>query len=397
MNRRDFIHTASVALGGSALIGTLPSSILAREEAPDVGRLMRHRFGVNYVPSRNWYYFWNDWQPDDIARDFDAIAALGMDHLRLMLIWPWFQPNPKVVSAAHLDRLDRLMDLAAGRKLDVLVTVFNGWLSGYRFTPHFYWKEPFYTSANWRAAQDLFLHELGQRLDRRKNFIGFDLGNEINGHWSCTTAEGDAWMAHVFERMHALFPGRVHVNGLDHQPWFKDTSFSPEALMAQQQIPALHCWSHFTKAGDHGGPLDKPYTHLPAAMAALTRSYGRAPGKPIWVQEFGGSRTVMPEADIPRWTELAVQAAVGNGVSWFTWWGSHDISERFQFHPFEYDLGLLTVENKVKPQGRVFQQLAEALRGRSAVIPDRPLARPPAQRNPAATWAWLLDWMHQGN
>ena len=65
--------------------------------------LLRHRFGVNYVPSRNWYYCYNDWQPEDIRRDLDTVAALGADHIRLMLIWPWFQPNPTALSARHLD------------------------------------------------------------------------------------------------------------------------------------------------------------------------------------------------------------------------------------------------------------------------------------------------------
>ena len=38
---------------------------------------MRHRFGVNYTPSHNWWFCWNDWNPDPIKRDLDAIAALG--------------------------------------------------------------------------------------------------------------------------------------------------------------------------------------------------------------------------------------------------------------------------------------------------------------------------------
>jgi len=45
--------------------------------------LNRHRFGVNYTPSRNWWFCWNDWNADPIRRDLDAIAALGADHLRL--------------------------------------------------------------------------------------------------------------------------------------------------------------------------------------------------------------------------------------------------------------------------------------------------------------------------
>ena len=74
---------------------------------------------------------------DPIKRDLDAIAALGADHLRIMLIWPFFQPNPKWVSPAHLERLDQLLTLMGERHLDALVTVFTGQLSGWYFLPSF--------------------------------------------------------------------------------------------------------------------------------------------------------------------------------------------------------------------------------------------------------------------
>lgn len=72
---------------------------LAKPEATKTSLdLTHHRFGVNYTPSYNWWYCWNDWHADPIKRDLDAIAALGADHLRIFPIWPFFQPNPKQVS-----------------------------------------------------------------------------------------------------------------------------------------------------------------------------------------------------------------------------------------------------------------------------------------------------------
>src|SRR5690242_11104142 len=131
MNRRDFIRASSAAFATARVLGELPMTPM---DAP-ADRLLHHRFGVNYVPSRNWYYCWNDWDASAVAHDFDRIAEVGADHLRIMLVWPWFQPNPRVVSQGHLDRLEELLRLAAERKLDVLATLYTGWLSGYRFTP----------------------------------------------------------------------------------------------------------------------------------------------------------------------------------------------------------------------------------------------------------------------
>jgi hypothetical protein len=95
--------------------------------------LTRHRFGINYTPSRNWWYCWNDWDADPIKSDLDAIAALGADHLRIFIIWPYFQPNPQRVSPVHLDRLDQMIRLMGERGLDALVTVFTGGLTGVGF------------------------------------------------------------------------------------------------------------------------------------------------------------------------------------------------------------------------------------------------------------------------
>jgi hypothetical protein len=389
MNRREFIKSSSVAAAAGAVLSNWPGAALG---ANDEDRFMRHRFGANYVPSTNWYYCWNDWNAGDIARDFDGIVELGADHLRIMLIWPWFQPNPRVVSAAHLDRLEELMRLAAERKLDVLATLYAGWVSGYAFKPPYLESAPFYTAPRWQPVRELYLSEVSRRLAGHANFLGYDIGNEINCCWSCQPAEGDVWMTGVFKKMHELCPWRIHVNGVDQQPWFKVTSFSPQALVAQQEMVALHCWPYWTGANKYGGHLDKPYTQLLAAMAALARSHGNAPGKPIWVEEFGACSAEMPEADVPRWMELAITGGVAQGIAYFTWWASHDVNERFDFNRFEYSLGLLTTDNRIKEQGRMFKRLADAYRGKPVVLPGQPLPPPPAQRTDDATWQWMLEW-----
>ena len=93
------------------------------------------RFGVNYTPLENWYYAWNDWDGDALRRDLDAIAELGVDHIRVQLIWPYFQPNPTYVSTGHLERLRDLMQAAGERGLDVQPALLTGFLSGYFFLP----------------------------------------------------------------------------------------------------------------------------------------------------------------------------------------------------------------------------------------------------------------------
>ena len=395
MNRRRFLG-GSAAMAGSVvaarqvLAATRSTQAMELESSLD---LTRHRFGVNYTPSHNWWFCWNDWNADPIRRDLDAIAALGADHLRILLIWPFFQPNPQWVSPAHLDRLDQLLSLMEERKLDALVTVFTGQLSGWFFLPPFNrHSSGFYTDATMASSQELFIRELARIMKPHSNIIGFDMGNEINTCWQAPTPQGDAWMARIFTLMQDVLPGKVHVNGVDHAPWFESDTFSPQALAAAR-FPVMHCYPYWTGAVKHGGPMDPPSVKLLGAMAALIRSYAGTPSKPVWAGEFNTCIKELPESGQAEWLEKAVLAAIEQGVSWFSYWDSHDVDRRFAFNPLEYSLGLLTNDGRIKEQGRTFQQLARAYRDKPVHFPNAALPAPPSTRTMEGTWQWILDWL----
>lgn len=157
-----------------------------------------------------------------------------------------------------------------------------------------------------------------------------------------------------------------------------------------QEIVALHCWPEWMQAIKYGTFMDKPSIQLQSAMAALVRSYGSNPRKPIWIQEFG-LRPNPEVSDFSKWLELVVTNGMEGGVSWFTWWGSHDIDHRFKFSPEQHTRGLITCDNKIKEQGYMFRRLADAYRGKPVAIPDKPLPPPPIQRTFDTSWKWMLD------
>ncbi|MGE5530463.1 MAG: glycoside hydrolase 5 family protein [Patescibacteria group bacterium] len=358
--------------------------------------LTRHRFGVNYTPARSWWYCWNDFEPGAVAADLDAIAGLGADHIRIMLIWPYFQPNPRAVSGAHLERLDTLMALAGERRLDVCAALFTGWLSGYAFKPPYQADASFYLPES-AAPQELYLQSVADLMKEHGNFLGFDLGNELNCCWRAGELEtGDRWSGRMLALAAERAPSGTHVNGVDHQPWFGPATFSPRHLAAAQKIVALHCWTYFTGALARGGGdcFDPRCLRLPEAMAALARAYAGDPKKPVWLQEYGMSEAWADPQDIPRFLRETTQSALRAGVNWFTWWSSHDLDRRYAFDPLEYSLGLIAHDQRIKPQGYAFKELAEAYRGREAVdekatgLPD-----PPRVHNPESTWRWIEQWL----
>jgi endo-1,4-beta-mannosidase len=395
MDRRGFV-TGGVAVAGTIAVrgGAVTQTIAGTEAAtgPSLD-LARHRFGVNYTPSHSWWFCWNDWNADPIRRDLDAIAALGADHLRVMLVWPFFQPNPKWVSTAHLERLDQLIGLMRQQRLDALVTVFTGQLSGWYFLPPFNrLSDGFYTEKLMWDAQEHFVRELARVMKPHANVIGFDFGNELNTCWQAPLAAGDAWMARMFALMNEVLPGRLHVNGVDHHPWFEDDTFSPRALAAAR-FPVMHCYPYWTGAVKYGGATDAPSVKLLAGMAALIRAYAGTQQKPVWAGEFNTCIEELPEKGQAAWLEQSVLAAIEQGVSWFSYWDSHDVDRKFAFNPLEYSLGLMTNDGRVKEQGRVFKELAATYRVKAVVFPKGSAPEPPRERTVDATWRWLLDWI----
>ena len=396
MNRRHFLEIGSAAAAALAVPRAGAST-----SAHGLIDLERHRFGVNYTPSRNWWFCWNDWDAGPIARDLDAIAALGADHLRLLLIWPYFQPNPTYVSGLHLQRLDQLLTLMEQRHLDALVTVFTGQLSGWYFLPPFQKQvqeqagEAFYSDPQMWVAQTLLVRELARVMRPHGNILGFDLGNELNTCWSAAPAMGDRWMERMLALMQQELPHGLHVNGVDEEPWFKGTTFSPAAL-ARQRFPIMHCYPYWSGAMKYGGAMDAPSVKLLAAMASLIRSYAGSQRKPVWAGEFNTCIEQLSEREQAVWLERAVEAAMAEGVAWFTYWDSHDVDRRFAFNSLEYSLGLLTNDGRVKEQGRTFQRLAAAHRGKAVVYPTASLRQPPTDMTTEGAWRWMLDWMRAG-
>ena len=392
IDRRTFLRSSAAS---AAFVAARQSGIAGNLTVPPPSlHLNRHRFGVNYTPSRNWWFCWNDWDSSSIEKDLDAIASLQADHLRIMLIWPYFQPNLTWVDPRMLYRLHLLLTLMQQRQLDALITVFTGQLSGWFFLPPFNKpNDAFYTDPKIKAAQKLLIEKIAGVVRLHENVIGLDLGNELNTCWQATTDEGDAWMKWIFGEIDSAMPGHLNVNGVDQQPWFHETTFSPQALVMQQRMPVMHCYPYWSGALQYGGPMDPSSTHLLAAMAALIRSFANTQQMPVWAGEFNTCIASLTQKQQAQWLELAVTAAIQQGVNWFSYWDSHDLNPKFTFNQVEYSLGLLTNDGKVKDQGRVFRELATTYAGKPVTYSSKSLPPPPADRTDDGTWQWMLNWM----
>ncbi|WP_020669612.1 glycoside hydrolase 5 family protein [Amycolatopsis nigrescens] len=362
-------------LGGTLLGGAAALATTGEAAAGTPARRRRVRLGVNYTPPTRWFHLWQDWREDDVRRDLADIAALGLDHIRIMLLWSEFQPEPRLFNGQLLDRLERFLDLAGTAGLDVELTVFNGHISARYWTPNWLQTEPkpknWFTDPAALEAQREFLRVLARRVGGHRRFMGFDLSNEPYYYWDnfagldVTPAQADGWLNTLAGVAQEVAPGKANTVGCDSAPWDAtgDRCFTRSALASAGAVSSIHPWTSFKQIlkTDPLGPLA---THNAERLVQVMQAYG-APDRPGWVQEDGAAPSIhfsdQTRPLLGEWLKRSVRnAASGAHVLGFTWWCSHDVSPSLvpNLNPLEYDLGLYTNDRRLKPAGKALRELA---------------------------------------
>ncbi len=375
---------------GEFLTGT--GALLASASGPPAPKRKhrrRVRFGVNYVPSKNWWYTWGDWDRDSIRHDLDDVAALGVDHIRIQLLWPYFQPNAQYVSAQHVARLVSLLDDAHARSLDVEVTVLDGQLSGFLFTPAFLIDNQdghignIIVDTKLMAVQKRLFAALAREVASHSGFMGFDISNEVYWftqplHMKYTPAQGDAWMSQLLAYCEEIAPGKFHVNGVDKYPYeaSQPNAFTRHALARTGSASCVHPWAGFSPVFQKHGPTSTAATHYAEFFLQYMQAFSQDGNRTLWIEEDGCSKQWMPESLIPDWAQASVRNAVScDNLFGLTWWCSHDVNPRFSgFNTLEYDLGLYTNDRRLKPLGRTFASLVAEFDRRPPAVLERPHA-----------------------
>lgn len=137
--------------------------------------------------------------------DFQQIAGLGVDHVRIFPLWPILQPNRTMINRSGLDDLRQMVRLAADNGLATYVDVIQGHLSSFDFLPSWVstWHgRNIFTDEPTVHAQVALVKEVYGALEDLDSFRGLTLGNECNQllgashplHMTASMEEVDAWL-----------------------------------------------------------------------------------------------------------------------------------------------------------------------------------------------------------
>ncbi|MFD5701232.1 glycoside hydrolase 5 family protein [Streptomyces lasiicapitis] len=349
---------------------------MTSDDLPGAAPPAAPRFGANYTPSQGWFHHWLDFDIDAVRRDLDAVAALGLDHVRVFPIWPYFQPNRTLIRPRAVEQLVALADAAAERGLDVNVDGLQGHLSSFDFLPAWtqtWHRRNLFTDPDVISGQRAYLRTLAAALADRPNFIGMTIGNEINQFAAgphpdpdrITQEQAEAWLREVLSACEEGAPGRLHLHAEYDAAWYQDDQpFTPAQAARLGGATAVHSWVFNGTAQRHGRDGVATGQHA-AYMIELSKAWALEPDRPVWLQEVGAPAPLIPAADAAAFTEATVSAALDCADVWgVTWWCSHDVSRSLSDFPeLEYSLGLLTNDGRVKPAGAALARLAKEWRG----------------------------------
>lgn len=345
------------------------------------------RWGVNYTPSEGWFHSWQDFDLDAVRADFESIASLGLDHVRIFPLWPLLQPNRSLIRPAGIADVGRVADAAAEFGLDVSVDGLQGHLSSFDFLPSWvtsWHRRNIYTDPQVIAAERAVIQALATEVSSRPNVLGMTVGNETNQfavdrhpEQQVTTPEQmGRWLGSMVAAASEIWPHGMHQHSFDDNAWFVERCpVTPRHAATIGGATTVHSWIFVAVA--HLFPEGHPARTLFADyLVQLADSYADDPARPIWLQEIGAPYPAVPFDGAPDFLEESLRPVLDTPNLWgVTWWCSHDVSRKLaDFPELEYTLGLLDSERRPKPAGLRLAELIAAERAAPTPLAPRTTA-----------------------
>ena len=257
--------------------------------------------GINYLPQKKGFFFWNNFEHDEIRKDLAIIAEYGFNPVRIFLLWDSFQPTPKKISVNALKSLVDLAEIAYEMELKILPTLFVGHLRGINYLPAwivkttteksrfptfvngelgYYKVYNFFEDREMMNYQKLFVKEVVNALYGHPAIWGWDLGNELSNIVISPTKDSALiWIDKMIEEIKRKDEDHPVTLGLSQTDLEEDRNLGLKEAARLCDIISIHLYPfHISWAKK---PLDEKVVLL---FALISRWIS---GKEILIEEIG--------------------------------------------------------------------------------------------------------------
>ena len=277
--------------------------------------------GVNYWPRRKAMYWWSNFDEGEVCDEFAVIKDIGMNVVRLFLLWEDFQPEPDSVSKTALENLTTVCDIATENGLGIDLTFFTGHMSGPNWSPrwlfggedHPYqgqrreivcggkvvpqgYRNMFHDEMALKASR-LLLKTVVTRLKDHPAIWMWNLGNEPDLFaWPHTSDAGAAWTHEMVGLIKSIDPHHPVTCGLHSANLHMDNGLRIDKVFAHTDVAVMHSYPMYTSWARK--PLDPDFVPFTCAITAALAD------KPVLMEEFGGCTALPGEATYTmKWIE----------------------------------------------------------------------------------------------
>jgi len=361
--------------------------------------------GVNYWPRRKAMYWWSNFDAGEVREEFSLIKEIGLNVVRLFLLWDDFQPDPASVAKDKIENLVKVADIAAEHGLGLDITFFTGHMSGPNWSPRWLLGGDLPPKAhNWirdivsegkktdKGYRNMFHDEMALNATRLllKTVVTtlkdhpavwmWNLGNEPDLFaWPNSSDEGAAWVKEMVGLIKSIDPHHPVTIGLHGDGLHRDNGLRIDKVYAHTDVAVMHSYPMYTPWARQ--PLDPDFVPFTCALTAALA------GKPVLMEEFGGCTALPGETTYTmKWTEtngrereqfmaseedfaeflrLTIPKLQHSGATGAMLWCYADyVPELWDMPPcqnsqHERFFGLVRPDGSLKPHARVIQEFAK--------------------------------------
>ncbi len=345
--------------------------------------------GVNYWASNAGIKMWSEFDERVVDSDFEKIARLKMDVVRIFPLWSDFQPVERLYSyqgiegdltmsdeqlpldtelarayidETMLERFEKVLNLALKHNLKVTIGIITGWMSGRLFVPPAIRGKNLYTDPVAKKLEMDFVKIIVERFCTHPAVIAWTSGNETDclaqGSWD----ERLAFQTMMKNTIRAADEKRLAVMN-DMHPLRSEGAATLYQRKGIFDFATVHPYTWFTPYCQNE-PIDSARGLMHALSEA--KAYEGILGIPCLVEEIGTLGDFLCSRSVSAgYAKANLYSLWINGIRGMFWWCANEqVNLKYPPYtatPLEQELGVFDAEGNEKPIAKEFREFKETI------------------------------------